>query len=92
MFVPESDHPFSALLDLPYTTLSTEYLNDGVVIKNCSDSVALYCDVTLKGSDGGVLAAKNGNVCLLPGEIRTVYADAPSYCEIKPLNGAVKKL
>ena len=92
VFVTDSEHPFSALLELSCTDISTEYRNDSVVIKNLSDSTALYCDVTLKGADGSVIAAKNGNLCLLPGEMRAVYATSPSYCDIKPLNGASKRV
>jgi hypothetical protein len=86
IFVSPAEHPFSALLDLPRSDVSAEITETGVVLTNHSACVALYCDLTIKDANGETLTAENGNLCLLPGESRTVYASGVAECNALPLN------
>jgi beta-mannosidase len=74
VFVPEAQYPFSALLDRARTTVKA-CCKDGIVtLTNTGNTTALYCDVTAFDDAGNTLAASDGNLCLLPGERRTVTA------------------
>lgn len=74
VFVPEAQYPFSPLLDRARTTVEACCKDGAVTLTNTGDTVALYCDVTAFDEAGNTLVASDGDLCLLPGERRTVTA------------------
>jgi beta-mannosidase len=86
VFVPENDHPFSALLELPAASVDVSCCDGKVYLTNVSDTVALYCDVICKCEQGSVITAAQGNVCVLPHETRCIDAPNVASANVTVLN------
>jgi hypothetical protein len=86
VFVPENDHPFSTLLELPAASVDVSCCDGKVYLTNVSDTVALYCDVICKCEQGSVITAAQGNVCVLPHETRCIDAPNVASANVTVLN------
>ena len=86
VFVPERNHPFSSLLEIPASAVEVSCADGKVTLTNTSDTVALYCDVTCKDERGAIVCADGGNLCLLPHEQRVIAACGVADAKVTVLN------
>ena len=86
VFVPERNHPFSSLLEIPASAVEVSCADGKVTLTNTSDTVALYCDVTCKDERGAIVCADGGNLCLLPHEQRVIVACGVADAKVTVLN------
>ncbi|MBQ7338409.1 MAG: hypothetical protein IJW40_08160 [Clostridia bacterium] len=86
VFLPDAVHPFAPLLALDKAEVDVICRDDCITLTNKGSVVALYCDVTAKDAEGRIVCTDDGNLCLLPGERRTIHAGGVACCHLTILN------